>query len=62
MTLDISDAFLIVGIMLISVSLWLWWPGIVPAYYGVVALLYGLARGIADARQTGTGVDQPSKR
>lgn len=62
MRLDTSDLFLIAGIILVSVSLSLWVPAAVPAYYGVVAILYGVARGIADARSHGTGTDQPPKR
>ena len=59
---DASDLFLIAGIILVSVSLSLWVPAAVPAYYGVVAILYGVARGIADARSHGTDPDQSPKR
>ena len=62
MRLDTSDLFLVAGIILVSVSLLLWVPAAVPAYYGVVAILYGVARGIADARSHGTEPDQPPKR
>ena len=57
MRLDTSDLFLVAGIILVSVSLSLWVPAAVPAYYGVVAILYGVARGIADARSHGTEPD-----
>lgn len=59
---DASDGFLIAGIILVSVSLSFWVPEWVPAYYGVVAILYGIMRGIADARPNGTRSDQPPKR
>ena len=59
---DASDLFLIAGIILVSVSLSFWMPAAVPAYYGVVAILFGIARGIADARSHGTDPDQPPKR
>jgi hypothetical protein len=59
---DASDGFLIAGIILVSVSLSFWVPAAVPAYYGVVAILYGIARGIADAGADSTDVDQPPKR
>ena len=62
MRLDTSDLFLVAGIILVSVSLSLWVPAAVPAYYGVVAILYGVARGLADARSHGTEPDQPPKR
>ncbi|NBT26702.1 MAG: hypothetical protein EBT09_09155 [Actinobacteria bacterium] len=62
MRLDTSDLFLIAGILLVSVSLALWVPTAVPAYYGVMAILFGIARGIADARSPGNDPDQPPKR